>query len=581
MKKYVFHFCILALMGCATVPTESTEQKAPPTLTVVAMNDWHGALYEMADPAKPGWAYGGLPWLVAAMDAIREESDAVLLVDAGDSFQGTWPVNSSEGMAAVRAFTLLGVDATTVGNHEFDYGPGKGNGHPLRGALYRAAKAAPYAWLTANVYHKTPEGGVGKLWKPEGITPWTLIQKGEFKVAVVGLSTQETPSTTRATHVADLAFEDPVVALRSLLPEIRAAGADAIVVTGHLTGSCQPKGYLEEAEECLPDGEIGRLLTELPRGTIDVLIVGHEHTMLRHRIGDTFVLEGRHKGHALNSVTLRMGTDGVDPDRSTLNPVFPIHHKSTDPGCSDTPFPLTPQMLGGRSLTPSKEAIELIQSEEKNSGSLCEKIGCSDGTYTTVGTHASHLGALVAKAMKHAMPQADVAITNAGGLRANLNSGVIRREDIHNVMPFDNKLLLAEMTGENLALLFRIGTSGAHGMLQMTGATTRVNPESTRTSDLNADGKSEKWETNRLCSVRVAGEKIRSKSLYKIVTTDFLLAGGDHLGLAFETTKILQEGPPLRQVIADYLQAQEKCLPTPQGESPTPNTVSMEQCRVK
>ncbi|MEQ1505999.1 MAG: hypothetical protein ABMB14_27455, partial [Myxococcota bacterium] len=341
---------ILLPLACHTPPQPAVPTHAEPawpvTIPIVALNDFHGGLYEAVLPKEPDVAYGGLPWLAAAIGALRTEHPDLVLLDGGDEFQGSWPVNATHGRGSVDAYRLLGVDAGAVGNHEFDYG-GAGGGHPLRGALEAAAAAAPYPFLTANVREAD-----GSRWDPPNVLPWTVIERSGVRIAVVGLTTAETPTTTNPTNVADLTFADPVESVRALLPELDAARVQVRILVAHLTGACAPTAYATNSDRCTPDGEIGRLLTELPPGTFDVMVLGHAHTVLHHRVGDTFLLEDRMGGHLVGQVDLVVGPDGVDPDASTLHDPWPIRHAPVDPGCGDAPFPTAPIDVGGRTLTP-------------------------------------------------------------------------------------------------------------------------------------------------------------------------------------------------------------------------------------
>ena len=259
--RYWFSWCILTLFcaGCAHVQTPSGTE--PVHVTLLAINDFHGALYETPSLENADMAMGGLPWLVAAVESIRATDPDLVLLDGGDLFQGTWPVNATRGQGAVEAFNLLRVDAASVGNHEFDYGPGSSGSHPLRGALEEAAKNAKFGWLAANVYVRNPDN-TEHPWNPPGIQPWKIVERKGVRIGVIGLSTVDTPQTTLSKHVADLHFRDPVETVRSLLPTLKRAGAQVIVVVGHLSGKCEPPGYFEVDTSCRPSGEIGRLLTE-------------------------------------------------------------------------------------------------------------------------------------------------------------------------------------------------------------------------------------------------------------------------------------------------------------------------------
>ena len=534
---------LLLLLACTRGPAASPQPEFT-TLRFAAINDFHGALYETVDRDDPTQAIGGLPWLVSAMDTLRQEDPDLIVLDGGDLYQGVSAVNSSFGLGSVEAFNRLGVDAAAVGNHEFDYGPGAHEG--LRGALLAGASQAEFAWLASNI---TTEDGAP--WQPDGIRPWTLIERKGVQIGVVGLSTMDTPRTTKADHVVDLRFTDPVEAVRTAVPQMREAGAQVIVAVGHLTGKCAPPEYGVPEPDCTPDGEIGRLLTELPPGTLDLLVMGHAHTLLANRIGDTFVVENRAKGHMIGQVELVVGPDGVVADQSRILPPWLLTHKAVDPGCDERPFPTEPLDVGGRMLSPDPEALALIERLEASAPDLCAVVGC---TQQALGRHRqaeSAVGDLVADAMRHATPDAVLAVTNSGGLRADIRAGDIRLADVQAVMPFDNSLVTVDLSGDQVTELVRVGTNGDHGIIQVSGGSltlTEAGPE-----------------------VRINGEAVASDTAYRVVTTDFLLGGGDGLGPTLQSgTRVDREGPMLRDAIGDYLRSFEGCVDD-QTPLPDPN----------
>ncbi|MEZ4319320.1 MAG: bifunctional UDP-sugar hydrolase/5'-nucleotidase [Myxococcota bacterium] len=556
------------LLGCPK-PAPPEPPKTTRVVQIAALNDFHGALYELPKRGEPTRAYGGLPWLASALDALRTEHPDLLVLDGGDIFQGSWPVNATKGRGAVLAYNLLGVDVAAVGNHEFDYGGIEG-GHPLRGALEAGGKLAEYDWVAANIRE---EGG--QHWGPEGFGRWVIVERGGVKVGVLGLSTQDTPQTTLAKNVADLTFEDVVATAREVAPKLREAGAEVVVAVGHLSGQCEPTAYDAIGPECMPGGEVGRLLTELEPGTLDVMIMGHAHTLMHHRIGDTFVLEQRAQGHAIGRLELVVGPEGVDADASTLHPAWFLEHDAVDPGCTDAPFPTEPIDVGGRSLAPHAGALALIEQLEAEAGSLCDEVGCTTTALTRDRKTQNPVGDFVSTSMLAAFPDADVAVTNAGGLRADVPEGTLRREHLQAVMPFDNRLLVVEMTGSQLETLFRLGTSGGHGLIQIDGASLRFDPEATAGTDLDGNGEVEDWERDRLChtGIQAAGAPLDPARTYRVVTTDFLFNGGDHLGHAFEGLKPVEEGPLLRDAMNTWFASLDTCY-TPGG----PERISQGAC---
>lgn len=514
---------LLSLLACKK-PPETPVPTAPVTLRFAALNDFHGALYELPVRGEKGVAMGGLPWLVAAVEALRAEDPDLVVLDGGDVFQGSWPVNASLGEGAVRALELVGVDAGAVGNHEFDYG----GGDDLRDAFEAAAREA--GWFTsANI--ATADGAP---WLPEGVARWRLLERKGLRVGVVGLTTTDTPVTTRRAHVEGLVFRDPVEAVRELLPELEAADLDVTVLVAHLTGACRPDAYVRNDDACTPDGEVGRLLAELPPGTFDAMVLGHAHTVLHHRVGDTFLLENRASGHLLGRLDLVVGPGGVDLAASTVHDPWALVHPPVDPGCEDRPFPTDPVEVGGRLLAPDPRALALVEELEASAGSLCDEIACASRTLGRDGRRETELGDWLTDALLAAFPGADLAIQNSGGIRADLPEGTLRREHLQRVMPFDNRTLVVELTGAAVRDLFRVGVNGEHGLLQVAGATYRFDPD--------------RDPQDRLCDVTVGGAPLDPTRTYRVVTSDFLFEGGDGLGPVFAGAKVVDEGPLLREV---------------------------------
>jgi 5'-nucleotidase len=541
-----------ALASSCTAPHAAPT--AEDTLHIVALNDFHGALYEQPDGEHEGAALGGLPFLKGALDALRAEHPDALVLDGGDLFQGSWPVNASQGLGAVEAYNLLGVDAAAVGNHEFDYG-GKEGLSPLLGALEAGAKAADFAWLAANIDQRQPDGAY-LPWRPEGIEGWTVLERGGRRVGVIGLSTVDTPQTTLAAHVAELRFNDVVRTVEQLLPLVEAEGVDVIALVAHLSGTCEADG----TGSCTPHGELERLATELPPGAVDVIVSGHTHTGIAARIADTLVVQNFSGGTALGHLELAFTDEAFDIDRSVVHEPWVLRHRPADPGCGGDDYDLSPQWVRGRTVKPSPEALALVRRLEANSGNLCAEVGCSARVMTRDRRAESEVGNLVADAIHAAYPQADLAIANAGGLRADLPMGTLRREHIQALMPFDNRLVVLELSGAQLRDVLAIGLSGQHGFLQLSGATAHLDPARTTGADRDGDGEVMQWETDRLCSVQVAGQPLDPARTYTVVTSDFLASGGDHLGPAMSEAKRLETGALMREQLFGWFEQQSACV---------------------
>ena len=124
----------------------------------------------------------------------------------------------------------------------------------------------------------------------------------------------------------------------------------------------------------------------------------------------------------------------------------------------------------------------------------------------------------------------DIALVNSGGIRTSLDAGPITYDGLYRALPFDNLLNVVHMTGAQVKLMFRLATSGTHGYPGFSGVKLTVIPldQDAPQTDLNHDGKLEKWETNHLLKVETLdGKPILDKKMYTVATYDFLVTGGD------------------------------------------------------
>ena len=551
MKRLLL--CVGAGLGCRPPVVPATGERS---VTILAMNDWHAAFgeRETGDGAR-----GGLPWFLAAIEARRAVDPELLLLDAGDGFQGDAMANARLGQATVEAFTQMGVDAAAIGNHEFDHGPCKAgicdDPHPLRGALRAAAARAPYPYLAANIVEEA-----GQPWRPPGVQASVLWERGGVKVGVLGLTTQDTPTTTRPEHVADLRFTDVVAAAEANAAELRADGAEVVVAVAHVSGDCRDA---PADGPCVPDGELGRLLTELPRGTLDLIVAGHAHHRMQGRVGDTVFIETGAHGGALGEVDVRVTASGAVQVQVVPRPLWSLDHAPADPWCAEgVAYPRQARPVGGVQLAPAEAGIALGRSLQVWNGPGCAAVGCLQAAAPRFDpeTQSSPLGALVSDALLAAHPGAQVAFQNAGGLRDDLAEGLVRLRDVDRVMPFRDGSHAVSLSGADLLRAIEVGASGAHGLLLPAGLSYTVTTGDGLARDLDGDGVASLWERDRVCAVTVGGAPLDREATYAVVVSDFLLGGGDHqaVGLGRGTGRaVSSEGrsPRVADSIGDHIAA--------------------------
>ncbi len=229
------------------------------TVSVFHTTDLHGRIlptstYDGLDDV------GGFARCASCLRQWRRESPHSLTVDIGDVVQGTAVSLGSEGRLMFDLFNLLGYDAWTLGNHDFDWGP-----EALAGNL--AASAAPV--LTANLTRGgKPTGGLDGDWQK--VKPWMVREVGGFRIGLIGLITPGLPFWLAPETLGGVEPLDPVESLARSLAEIEAEKPDAVVVLGHM-------GWRFQDDYANPVREILRAAAEGKGRKVDVYLAGHSH----------------------------------------------------------------------------------------------------------------------------------------------------------------------------------------------------------------------------------------------------------------------------------------------------------------
>jgi 5'-nucleotidase len=553
------------LFACttATTPPAAAPQvpAAPVHVVVVGTTDLHGWF------AGHQEGYGGLAVLASYVDALRAANPGrVVLVDSGDMFQGTLESNIFEGEPVVRGYNMLGYTAAAVGNHEFDYGPvgpdavARNASQDSLGALKKNSANAQYALLSANMTEKT----TGRV--PSWAKPSIITTVGGVKLGIIGISTPDTPNVTNPQNVATLNFGDPVAATVAQAAELRAKGADAIIVIAHMGGRCSDVKDITDIASCDTNHEVMHYLDKLPRGTIDAYFAGHTHSQMRHVINGVAVMQGLAYSREFSVVDL-----WVDPakhhvlnEKTELRPLTMICSQvwsgteSCDPKGKKEGVTLVPRVYEGKTIAPDAKVAALFepylsQTEAKRKERLNITTTASFGRGDSAD---SALGDLLTDALR-AYEKTDVAILNPGGLRTDLRAGELVYSDIFEVSPFDNYPAVITLTGAQLHELLRLTTVGERRVLQVSGLRYVV--------DRLKDADKPDADRDRIVSITMAdGQPLDPNKTYTIAIPDFLAAGGDGLmpimsALPPERLQIRYEDGPLREVFVSAL----KTLPQP------------------
>ena len=278
MKSAALSFVSLLSMACA--PAQLPRSTSPIDLVVVTTTDVHGRLRAWDYYANKAEGVRGLTRAATIVDSVRAANPGrVILLDAGDLLQGNplayvaARVSSDRTNPIIAAMNAMQYDAAAIGNHEYNYGV------PYLDSAVRQAK---FPFLSANTYRVEPEG-------VHASKPWTIIERAGLKVGIVGATTPGVMLWDAENIRGRLRFGDIVPAVRQAVQEVRAAGADIVLVTVH-SGLNEPSSYDTVTTNVPSENVAARVAVEVPG--IDLVVYGHSHKEVRGTtIGSTLLVQ--------------------------------------------------------------------------------------------------------------------------------------------------------------------------------------------------------------------------------------------------------------------------------------------------
>jgi 5'-nucleotidase/UDP-sugar diphosphatase len=388
-------------------------------LSILHINDLHGWLLPHPYGGE-GVQEGGAARLAALVR--RETTARTLFLAAGDLMQGTNISNYFRGRPVIEALNDMGLDASAVGNHDFDYG---------LAVLEERAAEASFPFLAANV-----EGEDAAFLKP-----FTLVDRGGLRIALFGLTTERTPLETHPKNVRGLAFPSALEAARRLVPELERR-ADLVICLSHLG--------LEEDR---------RLAAEVEG--IDIIIGGHSHTKMTGplRVGSTVIVQAYERGAFLGRLDVTVEEGRVTAADGRLLPVDGTAGEDREVAALVEGYRV--EAGRGMDLVLGRAAVPF------------------DGDRSRLRSRETNLGDLVADVIREAAG-AQIAILNGGAVRAGIPEGPVTLAHLYNVLPFDNHVLSFLLTGHEVreALetgLSRLAESGG-GFPQVSGMSFAFDP---------------------------------------------------------------------------------------------------------
>ena len=443
MKIFVRPVLALAIM-MALAASSLAQTAAPVDLRILAINDFHGYLrpspggITIADPEdktkKITVAAGGAEHMATLVSQLREGHKNTIFVAAGDLI-GASPFLSAmfHDEPTIEALSMMGLDLSAVGNHEFDEGKDEllrmqnGGCHPVdkcQGPHKFAG--AKFRYLAASTMEKT----TGKTVFPA----YEIRAFDGIPVAFIGLTLKGTPGLVSPLGVADLEFRDEAETVNALIPELKARGVEAIVVLIHEGGL--PTGDYNECPDI--SGPIVDIVKKFDKA-VDVVVTGHTHRAYVCDIDGRLVTSADKYGTLVTAIDLKL-----------------------DPGTRDVVSAKADNtVVRSATLSKNTEQTALLETYDRVAAPIANRpAGAVKETLSRTPNNAgeSPLGDIIADAQlaaTRATPNggADIAFTNPGGVRTDIawkENGAVTYADLFASQPFRNQLVTMTLTGKQI-----------------------------------------------------------------------------------------------------------------------------------
>lgn len=450
----------------------SAQQKPDCTVrvTLLQVND----VYQFA-PVDLG-TRGGLARVLTLKKEIEKQSPNTLFLLSGDTISPSVESITYKGAQMIDAWNAAGLDYSTFGNHEFDFGPD---------VLRQRMKESRFKWIVANVIDK-------KTGKPFGDAPAYVIREfSGVKVGIFGLTLEETRITSRPGP--DVEFLNPCETARKVVAEIHARGVKTVIALTHLSMS--------------EDKQVARC------SGVDVIIGGHEHTLLESASGGAPIFKMTADARELGQIDLNISKSSGAVESIDWK-VIPV----TDQIKDDPQFTAINRKYGTLlkelSLLVGRTAVDL------------------DARSAVNRTRETNIGDFIADSFRSATGS-DVGLMNGGSIRADeiIRAGPLTKRDVLSILPFKNKVVKVELSGAILRQVLE------HGVARSAEDAEPGRFPQVSGIEFAFDGT--RPAGSRIISMTINGKPLDEKKNYTLATSDYVaIDGGDGYAM-FKETRLL------------------------------------------
>ncbi|WP_020560194.1 bifunctional UDP-sugar hydrolase/5'-nucleotidase UshA [Thiofilum flexile] len=493
---------IMLLLGGLHIPVFADTATTPPKkFTILHTNDHHGRFWHNTDGEL------GMAARYTLINRIRKEVEAaggsVLLLSGGDINTGVPESDMQDAEPDFVGMKALKYDAMALGNHEFD--------NPLP-VLRHQQEIAGFPFLSANIYAKDS----GKRL----FQPWQLFERSGLKIAVIGLTTEDTAKIGNPEYLDNVEFRDPKLEAKNLIAELeQQEKPDLMIAATHM-------GHYDKGQHGYNAPGDVTLARSLPAGALDVIIGGHsqealcvtpEHVRNKDyqpgaacvpdQQNGTWIMQAHEWGKYVGRADFEYAEGKLKLVHYAL---IPINLKKKVKVGEETKKVFITEEI------PQDKAIMALLGpyQQKGMEKINIKIGSVNkelvGERDKVRFQQTNLGRLIATAQRE-KSKADFGIMNSGGVRTSINEGNITYKEVLEVHPFGNTIAYVDMKGSELpAYLAQVATkpvdTGAYA--QFANISMTVYPD-------------------RVEDIKIAGVPLDPNKTYRFSLPSFAAAGGD------------------------------------------------------
>ncbi|ELR7091935.1 bifunctional UDP-sugar hydrolase/5'-nucleotidase [Salmonella enterica] len=493
---------LLAALALTTQPAQAYEKDKTYKITILHTNDHHGHFW------RSEYGEYGLAAQKTLVDSIRkevaQEGGSVLLLSGGDINTGVPESDLQDAEPDFRGMNLIGYDAMAVGNHEFD--------NPLT-VLRQQEKWAKFPFLSANIYQKSTGE---RLFKP-----WAIFTRQDIKIAVIGLTTDDTAKIGNPEYFTDIEFRKPAEEAKVVIQELNMnEKPDVIIATTHM-------GHYDNGDHgsnAPGDVEMAR---SLPAGSLAMIVGGHsqdpvcmasENKKQVNYVPGTPCAPDKQNGiwivqaHEWGKYVGRADFEFRNGEMKMVNyQLIPVNLKKKvtwDNGKSERVL-YTPEIAENPQML-----LLLTPFQNKGKAQLEVKIGSVNGLLegdrSKVRFVQTNMGRVILAA-QIARTGADFGVMSGGGIRDSIEAGDITYKSVLKVQPFGNIVVYADMSGKEVvdyltAVAQMKPDSGAY-------------PQFANVSFVAKEGK--------LTELKIKGEPVDPAKTYRMATLSFNATGGD------------------------------------------------------